>query len=92
MAHLERYRRRSIRLPGYDYTRDGTYFVTICTQGRARVFGSVAEGEMRLNIYVREVANCWTWLAQRHPYVHLDHWIVMPDHVHGIIEIADAGP
>jgi putative transposase len=89
MAHVERYHRRSIRLQGYDYTRDGAYFVTICTRGRTRVFGSVVQGEMRLNRYGREVANCWTWLAERYPYVHLDRWVVMPNHIHGIIVIAD---
>ena len=49
MGRGERYNRWSIRLKGYDHTRDGAYFVTICTHGRARVFGAVVNGEMRLN-------------------------------------------
>lgn len=89
MGRIERHNRRSIRLKGYDYTRDGAYFVTICTQGRAHVFGSVAKGEMRLNECGRVVADCWTWLAEQYPYVHLDQWIVMPNHIHGIIVITD---
>ena len=84
-----RYHRRSIRLKGYDYTRAGAYFVTLCTQDRACVFGSVANGEMRPNEYGREVAGCWLWLAERYPYVTLDEWVVMPNHVHGIIVITD---
>jgi putative transposase len=63
--------------------------VTICTQGRERTFGVVVNGEMRLNEYGREVADCWSWLAEQYPYVYLDEWIVMPDHTHAIIIIED---
>jgi len=84
-----RHRRRSIRLKGYDYTRDGTYYVTICTQDRARVFGAVVDGKMRLNAYGRKIADCWLWLAEQYPYVGLDEWVVMPNHFHGIILITD---
>ena len=77
-------------MKGYDYARDGAYFVTICTQGRECVFGTVVKGEMRPNEYGREVARCWTWLAERYPYVYLDEWIVMPDHMHAIIVITHA--
>jgi len=90
MERSARFGRRSIRLQGYDYARDGAYFVTICTQGRERVFGAVVRGEVRLNEYGREVARCWMWLAKQYPYVHLDEHIVMPDHTHAIIVIADA--
>jgi hypothetical protein len=89
MERGERYGRRSIRLQGYDYARDGAYFVTICTQGRERIFEAVVKGEMRPNECGREVARCWTWLAERYPYVYLDEWIVMPDHTHAIIVITD---
>jgi REP element-mobilizing transposase RayT len=77
-------------LKGYDYARDGAYFVTICTQGRERVFGAVVKGEMRPNECGREVARCWTWLAEQYPYVYLDEYIVMPDHTHAIIVITNA--
>jgi REP element-mobilizing transposase RayT len=90
MERGERYGRWSIRLKGYDYARDGAYFVTICTQGREHVFGAVVRGEMQLNKCGREVARCWRWLAERYPYVYLDEWIVMPDHTHAIIVITDA--
>lgn len=89
MERDQRYGRRSTRLKGFDYARDGAYFVTICTQGRERVFGAVVKGEMRPNECGREVARCWTWLAERYPYVYLDEYIVMPDHTHAIIVITD---
>ena len=89
MGDVEQHHRRSIRLNGYDYTRDGAYLVTICTQDRVRLFGTVVNGYMQMNEYGREVANCWMWLAERYSYVHLDQWIVMPDHIHGIVVVAD---
>jgi putative transposase len=76
-------------MKGYDYTGDGAYFITICTHGRIHVFGTIVNGEMRFNEYGREVANCWLWLAERYPYVHLDEWVVMPDHMHAIVVITD---
>jgi putative transposase len=89
MGHAGRYGSRSIRLKGYDYTRDGAYFVTVCTHGRAHVFGTVVNDEMRSNACGREVARCWVWLAEQYPYVRMDEWIVMPDHIHGIVVITD---
>ncbi len=86
----ERYGRRSIRLKGYDYTRDGAYFVTLCTRDREHTFRAVVDGEMRPNAFGRAVADCWTWLAERYPYVHIDESVVMPDHTHAIIVITDA--
>jgi hypothetical protein len=76
-------------MKGYDYTGDGAYFITICTHWRIHVFGTIVNGEMRFNEYGREVANCWLWLAERYPYVHLDEWVVMPDHMHAIVVITD---
>ena len=82
MERDERHGRRSICLKGYDYTRDGAYFVTICTQERLRIFGTIVVGDMQLNECGQEVAHCWAWLAEQYPYVCLDEWIVMPDHTH----------
>jgi hypothetical protein len=72
MGHVGRHHRRSIRLKGYDYTKDGAYFLTICTQGKACLFETVIDGEVRLNEYGREVADCLPWLAERYPYIRLD--------------------
>ena len=79
------HRRRSIRLPGYDYAQAGLYFVTVCTQGRQCLFGEVVDGEMRLNEYGEIVAESWSWLSEQYSYVDLDAAVVMPNHFHGII-------
>ena len=86
-ARSNRQNRRSIRLPGYDYSRNGAYFVTICTQNRACLFGTIVDGEMRLNQFGEIVADTWNWLRDQYNYVVLDQWVIMPNHLHGIIVI-----
>ncbi len=79
--------RRSIRLNGYDYARAGAYFVTICTHRRECLFGDVVNGEMRLNNARRAARQCWNGIPDYFPNVRLDEWVIMPNHVHGIIFI-----
>ena len=81
--------RRSIRLRGYDYSRAGAYFVTLCTQQRKRLFGKIVNGELRLNDKGQMVVNRWEWLAEAYGHVLLDEYVVMPNHLHGIIMITD---
>jgi putative transposase len=83
--------RRSIRLKGYDYTRAGAYFITICTQDRACLFGDIAGGEMRLNGMGRIVDDTWRWLGKQYDYVEIAEYVVMPNHLHGIIVMGDNG-
>ena len=83
-----KHHRRSIRLKGYDYSQAGAYFVTIVTQDRACLFGEVVGGEMQLNDAGRIVLAEWDTLPGRFPTVELDAFIVMPNHVHGIIAIS----
>ena len=85
------HRRRSIRLKGHDYAQSGAYFVTIVTQGRIPLFGEIIDGEMLFNDTGQSVAVAWEWLATRYPHVKLDEYVVMPNHLHGIIVIADTG-
>jgi REP element-mobilizing transposase RayT len=85
----DKHHRRSIRLNGYDYQRPGAYFVTICVQGRARLFGNVVEGEMRHNAAGQMVASEWEGLVERFSGIALDAYVVMPDHFHAIIMLAD---
>ena len=85
-----RHHRRSIRLRGYDYARAGAYFITIVTEGRECLFGQVAGGEMRLNDAGRMLWDEWKALAHRFPSVELDEFVVMPNHVHGIVRIVGA--
>jgi len=82
-----RHGRRSIRLSHFDYRRDGAYFVTICTYERATLFGSVAHGQMLLSNVGEIVRDCWFEIPPHFPNVVLDQFIVMPDHLHGIIVI-----
>jgi REP element-mobilizing transposase RayT len=83
----QRPNRRSLRLKGYDYAQAGAYFVTICTQGRVCLFGEVVDGEMRLNAAGAVVDAEWHDLPRRFPGVQTDAFVVMPNHVHGIIHV-----
>jgi len=85
----EIHHRRSIRLRGYDYSQPGSYYVTLCTQGIEHLFGQILEGEMHRNEWGDHVARCWEWLGQQYPYIALDEWTVMPNHLHGIIVVAE---
>lgn len=80
--------RRSIRLPTYDYRQAGAYFVTLCTDRRTSVFGAIVDEAMHRNAYGEIVAEDWAWLAERYPAVRLDAFVVMPNHLHGIVMIA----
>ena len=79
--------RKLNRLPGYDYSNSGCYFVTICTKNKGEVLGKVENGEVILNSLGKVVKNQWLWLAYRYKYLKYDEWIIMPDHVHGIMKI-----
>jgi len=85
----EKHHRRSIRLKGYDYTRPGAYFVTICTEKHAYLFGDICNETMQLNRYGDIVKACWDKLPQNFPFVKLDTFVVMPNHMHGIVIITD---
>jgi REP element-mobilizing transposase RayT len=82
--------RRSIRLRGYDYSQVGAYFITICTHERICLFGEVVDGEMRLNNAGRMVEQCWNEMPTHFPHVKLDEYVIMPNHVHGILVITVA--
>ena len=83
--------RRSIRLRGHDYSGRGIYFVTVLTKNRRRLFGTVVNGRMALSEAGRIAARCWQEIPAHFPNVSLDAWVVMPDHVHGVIVIREDG-
>lgn len=83
--------RRSLRLKDYDYARAGAYFVTICAQDRACLFGDIVDGEMRLNDAGRMVVAVWDALPDRFQGIGLDAFVLMPNHIHGIIVLVGAG-
>ena len=86
-----KHHRRSIRLPGYDYSQAGYYFVTICCYQRQRLFGKIVNGAMQLNQYGEIVENEWIKSAVIRPDIKLDKYIVMPNHFHGIVIINPVG-
>jgi len=79
--------RRSIRLPGYDYSAAGAYFITICTQGRECLFGQVVDGEMRLNALGEIVRAEWEKTATMRAEIEIREYVVMPNHFHAIVVI-----
>ena len=81
--------RRSIRLPGYDYTQVGAYFVTICTHNRMPLFGDVVDEEMRSNESGQIAEKVWREIPDHFDKVVIDAFVVMPNHIHGIIVIVD---
>jgi len=83
--------RRSIRLKGYDYSQAGFYFITICVQDRASLFGEIENGKMKLNEYGKIAHNEWKRTPEIRPNVELGAFIIMPNHMHGIIHIICRG-
>ena len=79
--------RRSIRLQGYDYSNKGVYFVTLCTKNRVAFFGNIVGGIMVLNNAGCVANKCWNEIPDHFKHAVLHEYIIMPDHVHGIIEI-----
>ncbi len=82
--------RRSIRLKGYDYSEAGAYFITICAQNRECLFGDIVDEEIRLNDAGQMVHRIWNDLSVEYPDIEIDEFIVMPNHMHGIIVIVGA--
>jgi REP element-mobilizing transposase RayT len=87
----ERHHRRSVRLSGYDYSQGGVYFFTACTYQRQCLLGSMREGQVEISPAGRIVTQTWEGLPDRFPDIILDEFVVMPNHIHGILVIAD-GP
>ncbi len=79
--------RRSIRLDGYDYSREGVYFFTICTQNRECVFGEVMGGRVLLSDAGEMICKWWAEMLRKFPLVESDEFILMPNHLHGIVTI-----
>ena len=82
--------RRSIRKKGYDYSKAGLYFITICVQNKELLFGTIENGKMILNDSGRMIQNEWGKLPKRFNNIDLHEFTVMPNHFHGILEIVGA--
>ena len=85
----KKYHRRSIRLKKYDYSQPGNYYITICTYNREELFGVIRRGTIfcALNEIGKIAKKFWEEIPQHYPYVDLNEYIVMPNHIHGILVI-----
>src|SRR5688572_14069023 len=81
----EIHHRQSVRLSAYDYGQAGAYFVTICTQDRRCWFGTLVDDTVMLSQAGQIVRSVWECLPTRFPSIELDAFVIMPNHVHGII-------
>lgn len=88
----EIHRRRSIRLREYDYSQEGQYFITLCAHNREYLFGEIIAGGMILNDAGTIVQTQWTNLHLKYPNIELHKFVVMPNHFHGILQIATSFP
>lgn len=84
--------RQSIRLKGFDYSQDGRYFITICTHNHQALFGEIILGEMKTNQIGSIVKEHWFQLPNRFNSIQMDAFVVMPNHIHGIISIMESLP
>ena len=84
------FRKRKLnRLKEYDYSKTGYYFITLCTKGGIECFGEVENEKMILNQFGKVVENCWNSIPNYYEDVEIDEFIVMPNHVHGILIIQE---
>ncbi|MCA0454595.1 MAG: transposase [Chloroflexi bacterium] len=79
--------RKSPRLQGYDYAADGTYFITICTHQKDSHFGHIHEGQLTLSVYGHFAAAYWLLIPRYFPQVGLDSYVIMPNHMHGLLTL-----
>lgn len=82
-----KYRIEPCRLKGHDYSKGSRYFITICTHGKAIWFGNILNQQMILSEYGQIAKKLWQELPEHFSFVSLDEYVIMPDHVHGIIII-----
>ena len=85
----DKHSRRSVRLKDYDYSQQGAYFVTICAKNRACLFGEIVDGAMCLNQSGESIQRIGYELPNRYINLDLDAFILMPNHLHGIIVLGD---
>lgn len=91
MIKSAEYRRRSIRLKGWDYSQEGVYFITVCTQNREYLFGEIIDGLMNLNALGEMVVQTWEKLPKHFPFMEINARMVMPNHIHAIVIINRRG-
>lgn len=83
----KKHHRKSIRLKGYDYSKAGAYFITICTQNRECILGKIIDQSLVLNDAGMMVKKWWMELNKKYPEIMTDEFVIMPNHFHGIIQL-----
>lgn len=86
-AKQKEFHRRSIRLPKADYSSPGAYFITICSAHHSNTFGGIEAGQTVLSPLGKIVQSCWTRIPEHFPIARIEEFIVMPNHLHGIIAL-----
>ncbi len=84
--------RQSIRLQEYDYAQPGAYFVTVVSNQRKNIFGEIVNGEMQLNQLGKIIKNTWNEIPLHFRNTSCEIFVIMPNHIHGIINIIEDGP
>jgi len=79
-----------MRLKGYDYSKPGVYYITICTRNLEFLFGEIKLGIMYTSDGGRVVMDCWNSIPAHYPEVRLYSFVLMPNHIHGILEILES--
>ena len=82
-----RFRIDSARLPAWDYSSSGAYFITICTHSKRRSFGEIINDVIQLSEIGKTVSECWSSIPNHFDFISLDEFTIMPNHLHGIIKI-----
>jgi putative transposase len=90
--YRKRFRNGSARLKGWDYRNPSAYFITICTHNRQHFFGECTHGTMKLSTMGAIVQGFWYEIPKFSPHVQLGAFVVMPDHLHGILILTDRPP
>lgn len=86
--YLNKYHSESHRLQSWNYGDDAFYFVTVCTKNREHFFGEVIDGKMKLSPIGHIANSCWHEIGKHFSYIKLHNHVIMPDHMHGLLEFA----
>lgn len=87
IKYKNKYRIPSARLQSWDYGNNGAYFITICTQHREHYFGEIVGNEMQLNEIGNLAQQYWAEIPKQFPFIELENFVVMPNHIHGVLII-----
>lgn len=89
MSQQPKRRKNSLRLSDYDYSQSGGYFVTICTNKKVQILSDIVDGEVMLSKIGEIVNDCWLAIPNHFENVELGHFVIMPNHIHGILLLYD---